>query len=327
MAARRGVEHDAAAERVGRRERADHQAVACARDERLLEPQLRVAAAELGEPRRDLARAVVDRDAGAALRPRLGRGPVQRGVEPVGRRRARSAPGASPTTTSPRATSSTATPARLSATRWPACARSVGASWTCTPRTRARAAGREQLDGVAAARAARPQRPGHHGAGAADRERAVDVQHERAAGARAPRQPLRRARQRRRQRVEPVAGARRHRDRLGPRQQLRRLRQRARRVGEVGLGDRDDARRHRRAPPAPRRARASAASRRRRRRPSSGTGRSRSRRRPSCARSARGPARRPPTAAARPAASAARSRARSRSRARAPRAAGRCRRR
>ena len=50
-------------------------------------------------------------------------------------------------------------------------------------------------------------------------------------------------------------------------------------------------------------------------------------RRPSCARSARGRARRRPTAAAPTAASAARSRARSRCRARAPPAAGRCRRR
>ena len=58
-----------------------------------------------------------------------------------------------------------------------------------------------------------------------------------------------------------------------------------------------------------------------------GTGRCRSRRRPSCGRTARGPARPPPTGAVRTAARAVRSRARSRCRAPSPAAAGRCRRR
>ena len=52
VAGRVGVEHDAAAERVGGRERADHEPVAARRDERLLQAQLEVAAAELGQPRR-----------------------------------------------------------------------------------------------------------------------------------------------------------------------------------------------------------------------------------------------------------------------------------
>ena len=58
-------------------------------DERLLEPQLEVAAAELGEPRRRLARAVVDGDARAAVGRGVGRGPVERDVdaEAGGRRR------------------------------------------------------------------------------------------------------------------------------------------------------------------------------------------------------------------------------------------------
>ena len=56
----RGVEHDAAAERVRRRERRGSRAGRPRGHERLLEPQLRVAAAELREPGRDLARAVVD---------------------------------------------------------------------------------------------------------------------------------------------------------------------------------------------------------------------------------------------------------------------------
>ena len=62
MAARRGVEHDAAAERVRRRERADHEPVAGQRHDRLLQPQLEEPPAELDQPRGGLARAVVDGD-------------------------------------------------------------------------------------------------------------------------------------------------------------------------------------------------------------------------------------------------------------------------
>jgi hypothetical protein len=52
----------------------------------------------------------------------------------------------------------------------------VSASWTCTPRTRARASEGRTTSRSPAPIAARPQRPGDDGARAADRERAVDVQ-------------------------------------------------------------------------------------------------------------------------------------------------------
>ena len=81
MARRVGVEHDAAAERVRRRQRADHEPVAGGGHERLLEPELEVAAAELDQPRGRLARAVVHGDPRAAVRPRVGRDPRQRDVD------------------------------------------------------------------------------------------------------------------------------------------------------------------------------------------------------------------------------------------------------
>ena len=252
VAPRRGVEHDAAAERVRRRQGADHEPVAGQRHERPLEPQLGVAAAELGEPRRR-PRACRGARRPARRRPgALGRGPLERRVDAVRRRAAGARGPAAPaaTTTSPRATSSTrhareverdalARPARGRRTRRGPARRAraprrpAGSSSTASPRPAL----------------ARPQRAGHDGAGAADRERAVDVQ------ARAPRRRRRApaarprpARAPRRSASRPVARARRHGDGLGARQQLRRLRQRARRVGGVGLRHRDDARRRRRAP-------------------------------------------------------------------------------
>src|SRR4051812_4761497 len=82
----RGVEPAAAAEGVGGGERGDQEPVTPRRHERLLEAQLEVAAAELGEARRRLTRAVVHGDARAAVRPRVGRGPLERDVDAEARR-------------------------------------------------------------------------------------------------------------------------------------------------------------------------------------------------------------------------------------------------
>jgi hypothetical protein len=80
--ARRGVDHRPAADRVGRRDLAQDQPVARRRHERCLEPQLReplpaghqLVALERHDPRRRVARPVVDLHASAAPqgpRPRL----------------------------------------------------------------------------------------------------------------------------------------------------------------------------------------------------------------------------------------------------------------
>ena len=300
MAARVRVEDDAAAERVRRRQRADHEPVAGGGDDRLLEAQLEEAPAELDEPRRRLARAVMDADPRAAVGPRVGRGPGERDVDAVGGLQT-----VAVVITSPRATSSRSTPARFSATRWPASARSTGSSWTSMPRTRAVFPPGSSGHRGALLRDARPQRAGDDRPGAADAEDAVDVQ-------------AQRARSRTRGHPRRGAGQRRRAARPAPRRCARRparsplpaataAASAAARSGdgEVGLRHRDHALASRRARPAPRRARASGASRRRRRRRPSGTGRSRSRPRPSCARSARGRARRRRSAAVRPAASGA----------------------
>jgi FAD/FMN-containing dehydrogenase len=67
VAARAGVEHHAAAQGVGRRDRAHDDVVAGAGEQRALEAQLPQAGAERGEPARRLAGAVVDVDARAVL--------------------------------------------------------------------------------------------------------------------------------------------------------------------------------------------------------------------------------------------------------------------
>ena len=183
VAGRVGVEHDAAAERVGRRERADHERGrrapgraaapgAAGSSGRRARRAARRSRACRGGPRR-----ACRRRAGAS-----GVAQVERDVDAVGG--ARAAPPAA-TITSPRATSSRATPARLSATRWPASARSTRLVVDLDgAHARARAGGQDQHL-VAARGGARPQRAGDDGAGAADRERAVDVQAQRAAARRA----------------------------------------------------------------------------------------------------------------------------------------------
>ena len=180
-----------ASERITRRSpRAGH--------ERLLEAQLEVAPAELREPRRGLARAVVDRDARAAV------GPARRASPTRARRRRGSAaderarrPPRSRRRARPRRAPR---PARLSATRWPASARSTR---LVVDLDRAHAGGRargEDQHLVAAGGGARPQRAGDDRPGAADRERAVDVQPQRPVRSRLPgtrrRGPLERRAQR-----------------------------------------------------------------------------------------------------------------------------------
>ena len=226
VAGRVGVEHDAAAERVGGRERADHEAVAARRDERLLEAQLEVAAAELRQPRGGLARAVVDGDARPAVRAAVGRRPVERDVDAVaGRGRGRGR--------------HDHVPARDLVARHPgqvqrdALARLRPLARLVVDLDGADAGGRARGQDqhlVAARGGARPQRAGDDGAGAADRERAVDVQAQRAAGALvAARRPLAARSSAARSASMPSPDGRRHRHHLGARQQLRRLgRRRAR---------------------------------------------------------------------------------------------------
>ena len=241
VAGRVGVEHDAAAERVGRRERADHEAVAARGHERLLEAELEVAAAELREPRgasracRGGPRRACRRRAARRAWPTTSATSTRKRRRPGG-----AAPAA--TMTSPRATSSRATPARFSATRCPASARSRGSSWTWTERTRAGVPAGQDADLVAARGAARPQRAGDDGAGAADRERAVDVQPQRAGALAPPARPRRRRSSAARSAVEPLARWRRDRARSRRPGAARPPRAaRARRVGEVGLRHRDHA--------------------------------------------------------------------------------------
>ena len=187
------------------------------RHDRLLEPQLKEAPAELDEPRRRLARAVMDADPRAVVGPRVRGGPRERNVDAIGRRPGRR----------PRPRRRRGPPARRRRRRRPArprrarrprgSARRAGrprrARPLCraprTPRTRAARPAGSIVTCVAARGGARPQRAGHDRAGAADAEDAVDVQAQRAASAR-----LRRDAARGRappQRVECGAGARRRR--------------------------------------------------------------------------------------------------------------------
>ncbi len=76
------LEDDPAAERVRRRDRADDDPVAAAREHRPLEPQLPEPVAERRQPRRRLARAVVDVDAHRVV----GVAQVERRVEDRARR-------------------------------------------------------------------------------------------------------------------------------------------------------------------------------------------------------------------------------------------------
>ena len=124
VAARGGVEHDAAAEGVGRRDRAHDDAVAGARHERLLQARLPQPVAEVGQARGRLARAVVHVRAHPVRRVAQ----RERAVEDPRRRhgaRRRDDVAA-------RDVAHASIPTRLSATRWPAAARSTGSSWTWT---------------------------------------------------------------------------------------------------------------------------------------------------------------------------------------------------
>ena len=173
-----GVEHDAAAERVGRRERADHHAVAARGHERLLEAQLEVAAAELGQPGRRLARAVVHGDSRAAVGPRVGRGPGERDVDAEARRQL--LPGHHDVSAAHLVAADAGQVERHPLARLGALARLVVDLDGADARRGARG---QDADLVAARRRALPQRAGDDRAGAADRERAVDVQAQRAVGA------------------------------------------------------------------------------------------------------------------------------------------------
>ena len=298
VAARRGIEHDAAAERVRRRERADHEPVAAPRA-------------------RSAARAAAGRSARRARRAapptracRDGRRPARRrrAARRASPRRARRRRGRSrPRAPSPRRRSRrprahlVAVDARRGSARRAGRPRRARPARRAPRRARTRARGRDGRIVTASPRAASPDHsvPVTTVPGAADREHAVDVQPQRAAAGRAARPARPPATSAPRSSSSPAPRARRHRDGLGARQQRRRLGA-APAPGPRGRPWSPRPRRpSRRARPAPPRARASAASRRRRRRRPSGTGRSRSRPRPSCARSARAPARRPPTAAAR----------------------------
>ena len=303
------VEHDAAAEGVGRGDRAHDDAVAGAGEQRLLQPRLPQPAAEVGQARGRLARAVVHVRAHAVARvaqrelavehPRRRHRARVRRRRRRARRRARS------------------TPARLSATRWPAPRALDGLVVDLHRRAPAPAC----PPGAATRRSPGATAPDHSvPVTTVPAPRMVKARSTCSSGspARAPR-PGRRggdrvegrahlARRRRRVRAE-------HGTTTALREQLGHLALRARRVGEVGLGHRDDAVAHaergehrgvlerlghhavvggddHQVEVDPRRAR-----------------------RPSCARSARGPARRRPTAGAPTAGRAARSRARSRCRA------------
>ena len=205
-------------------------------------------------------------------------------------------------TTSPRPIASTRTPARFTATRCPAHRPldggvvHLGAAHPGAP------AGRQQGHAVAGAERARPQRPGDHGAGAVDRERAIDVEHGRAVVRSHIGQTRGDMRDRGADLLDAGAGVDgavddRH-ALVDQRAHLLARPRRSRRGRSSSPPRHPRARRARAARP---RARPSAASPRRRRPRRAGTGSRRSLRRPSCARSARGPgrrratARRPPT--------------------------------
>ena len=192
-------------------------------------------------------------------------------------------------------------PARFSAQRSPGAAALGLAVLRVDGADARREARRADHELVAGGDAAGEHRAGHDGAGALQREGAVDGQAE-AARRRAWRPCCARRREQAvAQRVDALAGDGGDRQDLGARERrCRAARWRSRRataaqplgVDEVGLGQRDDAAGRRRAGRGSRGARASAASRRRRRRRRAARSRCRWRRRACCGRSARGRARR-----------------------------------
>ena len=169
--------------------------------ERLLEAELEVAAAELREPGGRLARAVVHGDARAAVGPRVGGDPGEGDVDAEAsgtrgalrrrpRRRLRAhlvAADAGQVERHPLAGLGALARLVVDLHGADAGGRPAGRIRTSSPR----------------AAAALPQRAGDHRAGAADRERAVDVQAQRAAAAAAGQRARRRGRARRAARRAP----------------------------------------------------------------------------------------------------------------------------
>ena len=168
-ARRGGVEHHAAADgRLG----AQHDAVAARRDERLAQPELRVRP-RAGDARRYGVRAEVDGDGGRDRRraPRRacpGGSSADSGPARRARRRARR--------------SRRPTAGRLTATRWPASARSTGASCTCTERTRTSRPSRLDPQQIAGGDRPRPERARRDRPDSLQREDAVDIEAGRALG-------------------------------------------------------------------------------------------------------------------------------------------------
>jgi hypothetical protein len=237
---RRRVEDDAAAERVGRGDGPDDDPIASRHHDRRLEPQLAIAAAELGDTGGGFPRAVVHLHPGAVRGAGVIVGPGHRAVHPEARPwRGRIAVGDHhvPALGLPDRQAGQVEGHPLAG---PGALGGLVVDLDGTdPRPPARW---QQPDRVAAPHLPRPERAGHHRPGAADGENAVDVQSRPQLRGWTGRYPIRRALERGAKLVEP--GARAHADRhaLGVRQQLGRLRERELRVGEVRLGDRDDAR-------------------------------------------------------------------------------------
>ena len=163
MARRARVEHGPTADG---RVRAENDAVAACGDDRLRQAQLREALAHAGDPRHDLARAVVDLDAGRDLVHRL-----ERDVEPVARtegaRRDERVAAAKLGALDARQRDGDAL-ARLGALD-----RTVVHLDAADPHLEARGLGAER---VAFADRAGPERPGRDGPDRAQREDAVDVE-------------------------------------------------------------------------------------------------------------------------------------------------------
>ena len=266
-AARAAVEDDAAAERAGRRDRRTTNGRRRGRSAgaRGAAASVRLAIARCA---RRLARAVVDLHAlpGTSASPRSSA--TSRTMRAAG-------PRPRSTRRRPRADASTRTPrgSPRRAARPPPVHGRRRAPGRCA---RVRAAAGQQGDAVAGAERARPERPGDDRAGAVHRERAVDVEHGRAVGVRAPRHARGDMRRSRRGPARRRSPARVEQSTIGTssstsaRTSSRGARGSARSAFVIATTPRA-----RRARAARRRARASAASPRRRRRPRAGRGRRR----------------------------------------------------
>ena len=213
--ARMGIEHHAAAERVRRGDLADHEPVAGRGDQRAA----RAGAARSARPARSagrhLAGAVMDLDPSLGVDAR----------RPAGRRRGRSRSAPDRRSAHRRARPRPADPGQVHGDALAGAGALDGLVMDLQSANPDPAVAGQQRQLVARARSAGPQRPGDDRAGAADRERAVDVQPR---GARPPRlaagspaRPARSIASRSASRPAPVAAA--DRDRLDAGQQLRRL--------------------------------------------------------------------------------------------------------